>query len=51
MMRFCEATGLEGLVFKRLGSPYRQTRSYDRRKVKVAAWHEYAGRRRPRRVR
>ncbi len=48
VLRFCDATGLEGLVFKRLASPYRQTRSYDWRKVKVAAWQGYAEQRRPR---
>ena len=47
VLRFCDATGLEGLVFKRLASPYRQTRSYDWRKVKVAAWQQYAEQRRP----
>lgn len=48
VLRFCEHAGLEGLVFKRLASPYRQTRSHDWRKVKVAAWQQYAERRRPR---
>jgi bifunctional non-homologous end joining protein LigD len=47
VFRFCTTTGLEGMVFKRRASPYRQTRSHDWRKVKVAAWQEYAERRRP----
>ena len=51
VLRFCDATGLEGLMFKRLGSPYRQTRSYDWRKVKVAAWQQYAEHRRPKHLR
>lgn len=51
VLRFCDATGLEGLVFKRLASPYRQTRSHDWRKVKVAAWQQYAEQRRPKHLR
>jgi bifunctional non-homologous end joining protein LigD len=47
VLRFCDAAGLEGLMFKRLASPYRQTRSHDWRKVKVAAWQQYAAQRRP----
>ncbi len=47
MLRFCEVEGLEGLVFKRLASPYRSTRSHDWRKVKCSAWADYAGTRRP----
>jgi bifunctional non-homologous end joining protein LigD len=46
VLRFCEAEGLEGLVFKRLASPYRSTRSRDWRKVKCSAWADYAERRR-----
>jgi ATP-dependent DNA ligase len=51
VLRFCDATGLEGLMFKRLASPYRQTRSHDWRKVKVAAWQKYAEHRRPKHLR
>ncbi len=47
VLRFCEVEGLEGLVFKRLASPYRSTRSHDWRKVKCSAWADYAGTRRP----
>lgn len=47
VLRFCDTAGLEGLMFKRLASPYRQTRSHDWRKVKVAAWQQYAEQRQP----
>ncbi len=47
VLQFCEAEGLEGLVFKRLASPYRSTRSRDWRKVKCSAWADYAEQRRP----
>lgn len=47
VLRFCEGEGLEGLVFKRLASPYRSTRSQDWRKVKCSAWADYAEKRRP----
>ena len=47
VLRFCDTAGLEGMVFKRRCSPYRQTRSYDWRKVKVAAWQQHAEQRRP----
>lgn len=47
VLRFCEAEGLEGLMFKRLASPYRSMRSHDWRKVKCSAWQHYAERRRP----
>lgn len=47
VLRFCEAEGLEGLMFKRLASPYRSTRSHDWRKVKCSAWARYAEKRRP----
>lgn len=50
VLRFCDSVGLEGLVFKRLASPYRQTRSHDWRKVKVAAWQQFAEQRRPKHV-
>ena len=46
VLRSCEAEGLEGLVFKRLASPYRSTRSHDWRKVKCSAWADYAEQRR-----
>ena len=51
VLTFCEAEGLEGLIFKRLASPYRSTRSHDWRKVKCSAWADYAEKRRPQQFR
>lgn len=44
----CGELGLEGMVLKRLASPYRHgERSDDWHKVKCAAWSQHAERRRP----
>lgn len=46
----CENQGVEGIVLKRLDSPYRPgQRSYDWRKVKCRAWADHLRRRGPRR--
>lgn len=46
LLTACEGHGLEGVVLKRLGAPYRPgARSDDWRKVKCAAWVAHAERR------
>lgn len=47
----CESLGMEGIVAKRLGAPYRPgRRSLDWRKVKISAWADHWPRRSPRRT-
>jgi bifunctional non-homologous end joining protein LigD len=51
VLRFCESNQLEGIVLKRRAAIYTSTRSRDWRKLKCAAWAEYAEKRRPRHLR
>ena len=50
LLEACEKHGVEGLLWKRAGSPYRSgIRSSDWRKTKCTLWREHLERRRPRR--
>lgn len=49
LLRACQDHGVEGVVLKRLASPYRAgQRSGDWRKLKCQAWRDHMERRRPR---